>query len=100
MTTQHRGGAGVVGLGVGATHARAFAADPRCALRWLYDPDRTRATGVALDVGEGRVADSLEQILDDADVAVMAIASPDDAHHQQVVASLEHDKHVFVEKPI
>ena len=93
-------GVGVVGLGVGEVHARAFAADPRCVLRWLYDPDRERAAALAAAVNDPGVADSFEQVLADPRVDIVAIASPDDVHFEQVMAALASRKHVFVEKPI
>ena len=93
-------GIGVIGLGVGAAHARAYAADGRCELRWLHDLDRNKAAGLAAELGVGAVASSYEQVLEDPAVGVVSIASFDDAHFGQVLAALRAGKHVFVEKPL
>lgn len=93
-------GVGVVGLGVGADHARAWARDDRCELRWLYDLDGERADRLAAEIGRGKRAHALETVLDDPDVDVVSIASYDDAHFAQVSAALEAGKHVFAEKPL
>jgi len=92
--------AAVVGLGVGEAHARTYAQLERCSVRWLYDLDRTRAAAVSASLGQGAVAESYAAVLEDRDVDVVSIASYDDAHFEQVVASLRAGKHVFVEKPL
>jgi len=92
-------GAGVVGLGVGEAHARAYAAINGCTLRWVADTDIDRANRVAAELG-CKPASSIDALLADPDVDIISIASFDDAHAKQVLASLERGKHVFVEKPI
>jgi predicted dehydrogenase len=92
-------GAAVVGLGVGEAHARAYVADPRAELRWVYDLERERAERVAAELG-ARVAGSLDEILADDDVAAVSIASFDDAHFAQALAALRAGRHVLVEKPL
>jgi len=93
-------GVAVVGLGVGEQHARAYLANGRCQLRWLYDLDVEKAQKIATVLGSGRVATSFKQVLDDPEVQAVSIASYDDAHFEQVVAALNAGKHVFVEKPL
>lgn len=87
----------VIGLGVGAAHARAYASHPRCAVRWLMDLDPKRAERLAAEVGGG-VARSFEEALED--VEIVSIASYDDAHFEQAFAALRAGRHVFVEKPL
>ncbi len=92
--------AGVIGLGVGEQHLAAYAAHPACRVVAVCDPDPARRASVqsrypGIDV----LADPLE-LLARPDVDAVSIASPDDAHYAQILAALDHDKHVFVEKPI
>jgi len=96
----NRLGVAVVGLGVGAAHARAFASLPACELRWLHDLDPHRAEHLAAELGCGAPAAAFEAMVQDPLVDIVAIASYDDAHCRQVVASLLAGKHVFVEKPL
>jgi predicted dehydrogenase len=93
-------GVAVVGLGVGQAHARAYASDPRCEVRWVYDLDSSRATSMCAELGAGRVAESLEEVLADGEVGAVSIASFDDAHFEQGLAVLRAGKHLFVEKPV
>ena len=92
--------AGVVGLGIGEQHARAYLAHDSCSLRWLYDLDATRAQKLVRELGAGEAAGGFEEILQDRETQVVSIASYDDAHRDQVVAALDAGKHVFVEKPL
>jgi predicted dehydrogenase len=92
-------GVAVVGLGVGEQHARAYVETGRCTLRWVYDLERNKAEQSALRWG-AKAADSLEQVLADPGVAVVSIASYDDAHGKQIEAALTAGKHVFAEKPL
>ena len=102
MPEDHEGklGVAVVGLGVGAAHARAYLADGRCELRWLHDIADGRADSLARELGAGAIARTYAAILADPAVDVVSIASFDDAHYEQALAALRAGKHVFVEKPL
>lgn len=93
-------GVAVVGLGVGAAHARSYLETGECDLLWLHDFDTGRAQALAAELGAGAVAGEFEQVLADRAVEIVSIASFDDAHFAQAVAALEAGKHVFVEKPL
>lgn len=93
-------GVAVVGLGVGESHARAYAESPRTRLRWLHDHDREKAGRLADEVGAEGVAEGFEEILVDPRVGIVSIASYDADHAKQVEAALDAGKHVFVEKPM
>jgi predicted dehydrogenase len=90
----------VVGMGVGEQHARAFAASPHAQVAWLCDLDPAKAARVARDLGQGRVAESYEQILADPDVDAVSLATYDHLHFDEVCRALDAGKHVFVEKPL
>ena len=48
-------GVGVVGLGIGEQHAKAFAASDNCELRWLFDILRDQAETVRSRLGTGEI---------------------------------------------
>ena len=93
-------GVAVVGLGVGEQHARGYLATGCCELRWLYDLDANKARSLAKTLGAGRVASRYADLLEDAGVKLVSIASFDEAHFGQVLQALQAGKHVFVEKPL
>lgn len=92
--------AGVIGLGVGAQHARAYANDRRCQLSVLCDTSRA----VSREVGEQfrgvELRDNWHDVIDDPAIDVVSICTYDDGHAEQVIAAIEAGKHVFVEKPL
>lgn len=100
MTGNGKLGVAVAGLGVGVQHAKAYLRTGECHLKWAYDLDSDKARTLVNEVGEGRVAGSFEQVLEDPDVDAVSIATYDDAHFEQVLAALDAEKHVFVEKPL
>lgn len=93
-------GVGVIGLGVGMRLAEGFARDGRCRIAALcdIDPDRL-AQGLAAHPG-ARPHASAEALIEDPEVAIVVVASYDDAHHAQVLRALAAGRHVFAEKPL
>lgn len=92
--------AGIIGLGVGEAHIAGYEAHPGCRVVALCDFDRARLAVAKESYPGKRLTDRAEEILQDPDIDVVSIASYDDHHFGQVVTALEHDKHVFVEKPL
>jgi predicted dehydrogenase len=91
----------VAGLGYwGPNLARNFAALPGCELAWLCEP----AESVRADVGErfpqARLTGDLDEVLADAAVDAVALATPVPSHSELAVRVLEAGKHCFVEKPL
>ncbi len=91
---------GVMGLGVGECHARAFAAHPDCALALLCDRDEVRLREVAARFPGVPSTTRVEDVLCGPGVDVVVIATYDDQHADQTVAALDNGRHVFVEKPL
>lgn len=89
----------VIGLGVGAEHARAFAR-MGCNVRWLFDHEPEKSRAVAQEIGQGEIAPSWKAILDDPTIDIVSLATYDDDHAVQVVEALQAGKHVFCEKPL
>lgn len=93
-------GVGIIGLGIGRTHARAFAANDRCELRALCDISPDRLAEVSMTFPGVRVTDEDRSVLDDPSIDIVVVASYDDQHHRQVMAALGNGKHVLAEKPL
>lgn len=92
-------GVAVAGLGVGEQHARRIAALPQAQLLRVYDPSSDKAGTLAAELGAVSV-DSFDELLSDAAVGLVIVASPDDFHARQIAAALESGRHVFAEKPL
>jgi predicted dehydrogenase len=88
--------AAVIGLGVGAQHARAYSAHPDCRLVAVCDTDASKLA----DWPDVDTTTDASELLGRDDIDVVSVASWDDAHYEQVRAALESGKHVFAEKPL
>jgi UDP-2-acetamido-3-amino-2,3-dideoxy-glucuronate N-acetyltransferase len=87
----------VIGAGYwGKNIVRNFAA--LNALAAIVEQDRS--TAQALCTQHGSAALSFEEVLTDACIAAVAIATPAVLHYRLAKAALEAGKHVFVEKPL
>jgi predicted dehydrogenase len=93
-------GVAVIGLGIGAQHARMYATLSSCKVKLLVDLDRSRAESLVTAFPGSAAGSDISAALDRDDIDVISIASFDDAHFDQVMRSLSARKHVFVEKPL
>lgn len=91
---------GVIGLGVGASHAAGYAAHPDCELVALCDLDEERLSAAADRFPGARPLTDAGELLGDPAIDLVSIASYDDAHFEQARRALEGGKHVFCEKPL
>ena len=93
-------GVALVGAGRwGPNLARNLAADPEWELRWVCDPHTDRSARVA-GAFDARASVALEQVLDDAAVTSVVIATPATTHRELIAECLAAGRHVLVEKPL
>jgi len=69
-------------------------------LRWVCDLDIDRARKAVGRQSAVAVTESLDEVLDDPSVDVVAVATPAHTHVPVALAALEAGKHVIVEKPL
>ncbi|WP_166874781.1 MULTISPECIES: Gfo/Idh/MocA family oxidoreductase [unclassified Salinibacterium] len=91
----------IIGAGYwGPNLARNFHASPDWELAAICDLDGERARRVADQVGNVAVVTDLNDVLTDAAIHAVAIATPARTHHAIALAALRAGKHVVVEKPL
>lgn len=99
-------GVGVIGLGVGAHHARGALDHPDVGRMALCDLDREKAESLAAELRAAHpdkrvdVLDRAEALLDAPGVDAVSVCSYDDAHAGQILRALANGKHVYGEKPL
>jgi predicted dehydrogenase len=92
---------GVAGLGYwGPNLARNFAAIPGCELAWLCDSSPEKLAQVAQAFPTARAGAELSELLEDAQLDAVALATPVPTHARLAAAVLSAGKHCFVEKPL
>ncbi len=95
---------GVMGLSRGLALARDFARQENVELRYVCDVDRNRANSAASIVAKTteqrpKPLQDFRQILDDKEVDVLVVATPDHWHAPATILACQAGKHVYVEKP-
>ena len=70
----------------------------RCAA--VYSRNAGRGQALADKFGVRKVYTRLEALMEDPDVQVIYIASPNSLHYEQAKMALDHGKHVICEKPL
>ena len=91
---------GVVGLGHGASHVGVVAALDRTECTVVCDVNEARLSAVAEAHGVRRTTGHFADLLGDADLDIICIATPCHVHGRQVLAALDAGKHVMVETPM
>lgn len=93
---------GVIGLGSqGRQHARRFDALPDCDVVAVcdVDPERRAQTLNELNPSTPKLIEHFADLLNDASIDSVSIATPDHWHVPIALAALDAGKHVYVEKP-
>ena len=92
---------GVVGLGrFGRLHARVLSELPGCRLAALCEVDEEVLESCGREYGVESLHTDLETMLDSQDLDAVDVVTDEAAHGRQALLCLEHDKAVFVEKPL
>jgi len=93
----------VIGLGEGFRHIKAYQENPRYKLKALCDPlpeqIKRRRTEYQLP-SEIFCCGDYREIVDQKNIDVVSVCSPDYFHAEQSIACLEGGKHVLCEKPM
>jgi predicted dehydrogenase len=98
--------AAILGCGIRSeAHADALADRDGCRVRWVCDPDRSRAEKLAdrVEKRQGarpRIAIDLRRVIDDTAVDVVAVATPNHWHAIASIWAMQAGKDVYVEKPV
>jgi predicted dehydrogenase len=92
---------GVIGTGTwGNVHAEIYSTYNRASLTAVCDLDESSARKTADQWGARRVYTDYREMLRDPDIDAVAVATPDFAHCEPIVAAARAGKHIIVEKPL
>lgn len=94
-------GIGVIGTGkIGMQRARLAGQHPAVDYLALMDIDHERATSVGNDLDADRVADSIEDLVNDDRVDAVVVSTAEPFHLEPALAALAARKPVLIEKPL
>lgn len=103
MKYKNRINIGLIGCGgMGRSVARKLiTCDERLKIAAVFDPDQRSVAKASDDFGENiQICNRFEDIVEDADIDWVMIASWNSHHCDQVVAAFNAGKHVFCQKPL
>jgi predicted dehydrogenase len=99
-TTNGEVGCALIGPGnFGRSLARALQEDPRVRFAGVLGATRDESSAGAAELG-GRAYGGLEELLGDAAVRAVLIATPSDTHADLAIAAAHAGKQIFCEKPL
>jgi len=91
---------GVIGLGIGQKHVETFNNHPQCRVRLVCDISKDKCNNFKHQFPRIKITDDASKIINNPDIQLVSIASYDNYHFEQIIASINNNKHVFVEKPL
>jgi predicted dehydrogenase len=92
---------GIVGLGYfGPNLLRNFAAQAECEMVYACDLDERRLQEMGRKYPAIKMTQRYEDLLEDASIDLILIATPTSSHFPLAKLALEVGKHVFIEKPM
>ena len=92
--------AGIIGLGVGMHHLRAFERHPNCVVKKIYDFDVRKVSKLKKKFPKIQFVSNENEIFKDKDISIVSIASYDNFHYSQILKCIKFKKNIIVEKPI
>ncbi len=84
----------------GINHARVLVAEPRCDVTWVCDASEVARKRAGTLAPRARVTDDFSEVIADAALDAVVLATPANTHADMAVQALEAGKHVLVEKPL
>lgn len=91
---------GVLGLGQGMSHLRAFQMVNGSRVIAVCDINQELAARVAHENGIDTVCEAYEQLLENKEIDLVVVATPDHLHGSHVLQALDVGKHVLSEIPM
>jgi predicted dehydrogenase len=92
--------AGIIGLGVGQSHAKGYLSSPDAELVAVCDANETRLREWASIWNVGRRYTDFQQMLADGELDVVSVCLPNSLHAPASIAALNAGVHVVCEKPM
>jgi predicted dehydrogenase len=91
---------GVVGLGIGRHHIRGYQSHPAAEVVAIADLDEARLASIGAEYRVENRYTSTEEMLAEAKLDVVSVATPNSFHKPLTIAALEAGCHVLCEKPM
>ncbi len=92
--------AGVIGLRMGHGHCIGYRDNPHCVVRGVCDVDEKLLAQRKEEFNAEIASTNYMDLVNDPDIDIISVASPDYFHAEHCIAALRAGKHVMCEKPM
>jgi predicted dehydrogenase len=96
-------GAGILGAGwVSTQHVKAYLNNPhtRVAAICSLEEESSKKLAQMYELKDVKIYDNYDRMLEDSDVDIVSICTPQNLHAEEAVKAAEAKKHIFIEKPV
>jgi predicted dehydrogenase len=91
---------GIIGVGIGATHARGYSKLPNVEIAALCDLNTERAEKLAGEYGVTKIYSDYNTMLAEEKLDAVSVCTPNALHAPVAIAALQAGCHVLCEKPL
>lgn len=91
---------GIIGLGVGLHHYKAYQNNPYTYVKYVCDFDEKKLSKFKKNKDNLKLIKNSDQIFKDDEIKIISIASFDEFHFEQILKGIRYNKHIMVEKPL
>jgi predicted dehydrogenase len=92
--------AAVIGLGVGEKHLEGYVRNPHVNIIYAVDKNYLQIKKIKKKFKKIEFLKNPNKVFKDSKIDILSIATYDDSHYQLIMKALDHNMHVFVEKPM
>jgi len=91
---------GVIGLGVGEMHLKGYLKNKNTKVLYAVDKNISKIKNLKKKYKNVTFYRESKKIFEDPLIDIVSIATFDDSHYDLIIKALNHNKHIFVEKPM
>ena len=92
---------GILGCGkMGRVHAEVFSKNENCKIVGFYNRTKEKALDLLKNHPDAKVYDTWQELIEDKNIDIITISTPQIERLEQYKFAIEHGKHVFLEKPM
>lgn len=91
---------GIVGLGIGSKHIQGYREHPQADVVAICDLDEVRLAAMATKYAVTNIYQSMEKMLEEMELDVVSVATPNKFHKPLAIQALQAGCHVLCEKPM
>lgn len=91
---------GIIGLGVGLKHLKAFSTNRNTNIYAVCDINKSKLNNLKKQYPKVLLTEYAKELILMKEIHIISIASYDDCHYEHIKLAIQNGKHIFIEKPM